>query len=236
MNYLLIENEGRKTDTTYTLIWSIDFVGRHRETQVKQSKRRNAKVNWTHMFKTKCLSTNTLKRKRCLLIRCHKRSLLTNSDYFISTNRNRKKKTEWSINFSYQIVTFVTLINFLFNSSDVVSSIFKKVISEIRLIRLFLIWFIDRQMIKVSMCVRLSVHPLISLLNKCQTIAFFYIFKQTIVHIFTLHVKAFFSNGHLYRHRRGRNRHSYFIIYFQFLTKRRCIKVKLSTFTVMMYF
>jgi hypothetical protein len=42
----------------------VDIIHIHRETQVKQSKRRNAKANWTHMFNTKCLSVHTPKRKK----------------------------------------------------------------------------------------------------------------------------------------------------------------------------
>lgn len=84
------------------------------------------------------------------------------------------------------------------------------------------------------MYIRFCVHPLIPLLDKCQTIAFLHIFNK-LLYIFLLYMSRlslsfFFQNGQSYRHRRGRNIHSYFVIYLQFLSysiiKRIYIKVK----------
>jgi len=59
------------------------------------------------------------------------------------------------------------------------------------------------------MYVRTCVYPFIPLLDKCQTIAFLYIFNKRL-YIFLLYMSRlslsfFFSNGQSYRHRRGRN-------------------------------
>ena len=75
------------------------------------------------MFNTKCLSIQTPEKKneRCLLTRCHERFLLMNSEYF-----RIKKENDRNVNkFFLSRLSFITLINTLFNSSSSVLSLLR---------------------------------------------------------------------------------------------------------------
>ncbi len=107
----------------------------------------------------------------------------------ISLNR---KEAEVSIKFSYHSWRFVTVINILLNSSDLILCLLRfragNTLNTAH-IYIFLTWLVDRQMIKVHLCTSdsVSIRSTLSRLDKCQTIAFLYIFNK-LVYIFLLYM------------------------------------------------